>query len=281
VTIAAMPRASSMAHQHIVSMINSLLPAGRTGVRLLDLGCGSGHMLGYVAEALAALRPGVAFELYGLDIYDMAPTRAYLHAHVPGRPWDSAIVERAPGEAWPWQDGFFDLIVSNQVLEHVMDMDAGLASLHRCLAPDGVSINLFPLKETIVEPHAYMPLVHRVTDEKRRAALIGAFARMGLKKSYRIEAPKRGLTSIGDFAAAFSRVLTTDTNYLGLPQFEAVAARHGLKASFAYTSRYFEAKAASLLGRRAYRYRQPGIAARLLLPVCIRVSSATAVLRKM
>ncbi|MEI9931896.1 MAG: class I SAM-dependent methyltransferase [Rhizomicrobium sp.] len=262
-------------------MINSLLPTEKANIRLLDLGCGNGHALRYIAEAFAVLRPNLNLEFYGLDIYEMTLTRDYLNAHVPGRPWDSAIVQREPREAWPWQDCYFDVIVSNQVLEHVMDMDTALVSLHRCLTPDGFSINLFPLKESIIEPHAFMPLVHRVKNEGRRAALMGAFTRMGLKKAYRIETSRRGLTSIDDFAATFSHVLTTDTNYLDLSQFTALTAKHGLKASFSYTSHYFGAKAASLLKRRTYAYQQPGIAARLLVPICIRLASATAVLTKM
>ena len=43
----------------------------------------------------------------------------------------------------------FDLVLSNQVIEHVEDLDAVLCEIHRVLKPGGAFLSLFPSKDVI------------------------------------------------------------------------------------------------------------------------------------
>ena len=83
-------------------------------------------------------------------------------------------------------------MTSNQVMEHVMHQDVVFREIHRCLSPGGLSINLFPAREVLWEGHALMPLVHRIKDEQRRARLMLFFAKVGFRRHYYREMPRRG-----------------------------------------------------------------------------------------
>ena len=97
------------------------------GRRALDVGCGSGLLTEPLAR-LGAIATGV----------DAAPENisvARSHAERQGL----AIDYRA-GEVAALAGERFDLIVSMEVVEHVADVDAFLATLARLLADDGILI---------------------------------------------------------------------------------------------------------------------------------------------
>lgn len=92
------------------------------GVRLLDVGCGSGELL----RDAAALRADVA----GCD---PAPGMLALA----GRAAPGADLRAAGAEALPWPDAAFDVVVAVNALHFAEDEEAALAEVHRVLAPGG------------------------------------------------------------------------------------------------------------------------------------------------
>jgi SAM-dependent methyltransferase len=99
-----------------------------------------------------ALR-GRGFEAYGCDTRlretDAAAGLAasgYLRA-----------IEEAPYRL-PFDDGFFDVVYSCQVLEHVRDWRAALGEIRRVLRPGGVSLHIFPSRWRPIESHFHVPL---------------------------------------------------------------------------------------------------------------------------
>ncbi len=67
-------RPVSITHQHLLSVVHTeclqkpnLLSRP---LRLLDLGCGDGSMLAFLASAMPRLRPDLTLELYGCDVHD-------------------------------------------------------------------------------------------------------------------------------------------------------------------------------------------------------------------
>jgi SAM-dependent methyltransferase len=73
-----------------------------------------------------------------------------------------------PGFSLPFEDGSFDFVCSNQVIEHVEDLETTLDELARVTRRGGVGIHGFPVRETLVEPHLGVPLYHRVPEAARR-----------------------------------------------------------------------------------------------------------------
>src|SRR6059058_4296005 len=87
----------------------------------LDAGCGDGR---YLAALATELPPG-----RGVDISE--------RIHATARQRVDADLRQANLEALPFADGEFDLVLSSQVIEHVLDPDRALAELARVLRPGG------------------------------------------------------------------------------------------------------------------------------------------------
>jgi SAM-dependent methyltransferase len=106
--------------------IEEALLAGRMGGSLLDAGCGTGGFLVWAAAAGAFTR------LCGIDISPEAVELA--RETLP-----QVELRVAPLDRIPFGDSEFDLVVSNDVLQHVAEdsLDASLKELRRVLRPGG------------------------------------------------------------------------------------------------------------------------------------------------
>ena len=60
----------------------------------------------------------------------------------------------------PFDDECIDVVLSNQVFEHVRDKSAFLYEIKRVLEADGKAILVFPTSEAIVEHHVKLPFFH-------------------------------------------------------------------------------------------------------------------------
>ncbi len=117
--------------------------------RILDFGCGAGHLV----QALRAARLDVA----GADVYyGGSKTRA--EAERSGL-LGTLIREIRDGRL-DFADSSFDLVVNNQVMEHVADLDAALREIHRVLKPDGTVLSIFPSRGVFREGHIGIPFAH-------------------------------------------------------------------------------------------------------------------------
>jgi SAM-dependent methyltransferase len=138
--------------------------------RVLDFGCGAG-------EVVRLLR-SEGIECYGADVF-------YEGAGDRGDPLVSPMVENGfvreigPDGRLPFEDDSFDLIVSDQVFEHVEDLEAVLDELDRVLRPDGRMYHHFPSKEVLREGHIGIPLAHRLPRGRLRAGYTHLLYRFG------------------------------------------------------------------------------------------------------
>jgi SAM-dependent methyltransferase len=117
--------------------------------KILDFGCGAGRL---VVEGRAA-----GLEIWGADVY-YGGSATRRDAEASGL-LGSAIREIVEGRL-PFDDATFDLVVNNQVLEHVEDLDHELAGIHRVLKPGGVALSLFPSRDVWREGHIGIPFAH-------------------------------------------------------------------------------------------------------------------------
>ncbi len=96
------------------------------GVRVLDAGCGTGGFLAWLQTVTDSAR------LAGVDVSEEA--LALAQSRAPG-----AELLEAPVSRLPFEDGSFDLVFLNDVLQHLHEEDeaGSLAELRRVLDPSG------------------------------------------------------------------------------------------------------------------------------------------------
>lgn len=117
--------------------------------RVLDYGCGAG-------ETVDELR-SQGVEAYGCDVFYGGGDRSAL---VAPDLYEQGAIRRMEGSAIPFADATFDLVFSNQVLEHVENLEQSLAEMARVLKPGGRVLSLFPHREAWFEFHVGLPFVH-------------------------------------------------------------------------------------------------------------------------
>jgi 2-polyprenyl-6-hydroxyphenyl methylase/3-demethylubiquinone-9 3-methyltransferase len=182
------------------------------GKRVLDLGCAGGFM----AEALEARGADVT----GIDPAAQAISAAQAHAASTGR---AIRYDVGVGEALPYGDAAFDVVVCVDVLEHVRDLSKVVSEVGRVLKLGGFfcfdTINRNPLARLAVVTMAedvlgllpkgtHDPDMFIKPTELRRALeaegfTVGRFTGLG----------PRGLTRRGDFT--FGRLPGTAIIYMG------------------------------------------------------------------
>lgn len=257
-------RPISITHQHLLSVIHAERErfANSTLVRILEVGCGSGDLMIYLAGELPRLDPGVNFEVWGFDVIDhgvqergfLRSTVAALERAHPGIPWKERVAGIASDAQWPYPPDFFDVIVSNQVLEHVRDHDLVLREISRTLKVSGFSAHLFPLSHYVYEGHLNLPLAHRIAHFDLLRTYIRVCSRLGLGK-YRSHHERLG-TTLNEFVESHADYMLLWTNYLSQTELLRLTKRHGLRATFAYTKDFYLSKSRSMIGMKPYPYRR-------------------------
>ena len=117
--------------------------------RMLDYGCGGG--------AMVALGRARGLDIWGADKFD--GFWEHLMETLPPEARDR--VRAIEGQRADYPDATFDVVVSNQVLEHVDDPEAAIADVSRLLRPGGLFVAAFPVVETWYEGHVGLYFAHR------------------------------------------------------------------------------------------------------------------------
>ena len=116
----------------------------KPNIRALDIGCGAGFPLIELAQRL-----GSTSEVYGIDIWDKALERAKLKSKV----WNISNVKLIHGAAenLPFNDNYFDLIISNNGINNVENIEKVLCECHRTSKNDARLLFSMNLEETMIE----------------------------------------------------------------------------------------------------------------------------------
>jgi SAM-dependent methyltransferase len=161
--------------------------------RILDLGCGAGRLV------KAGRAKGYDFYGCGMQLEDaFDPADAELRR--------AGIIREITENPYrlPFDDGTFDVIISDQVFEHVMDYPSTLSETQRVLKPGGCFLHSFPPRSMPIEPHVWVPLGTMV----RTKWWLKSWALLGIRNQF-----QRRLSA--EETANFNlQYLTTRTNYL-------------------------------------------------------------------
>jgi SAM-dependent methyltransferase len=148
---------------------------GRAEAKVLDLGCGGGHVAFNVAPHV---REVVA--------YDLSPQMLEVVARTAReRGLDNLTTERGVAESLPFEDGRFDVVMSRFSAHHWRDFNAGLREAARVLKAGGMAVFVDatapgdPLTDTFFQAIELLRDVSHVRDYSR-AEWEAAIARTGL-----------------------------------------------------------------------------------------------------
>lgn len=145
--------------------------AARQGGKVLDYGCGRGELVGLMRSR--------GLDAFGCDRYYEGNDWSG-DVPLPLRPY----VLKMPTDRIPFEDASFDCVISNQVLEHVPDLESVAAELQRVMKPGGVALHLFPGKDVWLEAHVKLPFVHWLTGRPQElyASVLSRSASRGLAR---------------------------------------------------------------------------------------------------
>jgi len=221
--------------------------------RILDYGSGQGQLI-----ALALAR--------NVDIYG---------ADVPGIETNERVRLIVDGRI-PFEDNWFDIVVSNQVFEHVANPKPVLEEIHRVLKPGGALIALFPDDAVWFEGHVGLYFVH----------WLARFPR--LARSYLILSHKlglgyfRGTEDAKSWARKMQHLLATDVFHHAPRDIEAwISDIFGERpTSLAHDWMVFRIAASNRLRRFSRIARHPWLSRPLAFVCRIRAGSVLIVCKK-
>jgi SAM-dependent methyltransferase len=183
--------------------------------RILDLGCGAGKMV------KAARAKGMSFYGSGMGLRDA-------HSTADKALIDQGVLREIPADVYrlPFDDSFFDVVVSDMVFEHVMDYPTTLREIHRVLKPGGVFLHIFAPRWMPVEPHIFVPLANMV----HARWWLRLWALLGVRNEFQKK------LSAAETVEANLKFLTTRTNYLPKRELRRLFAEHYTDVQFVETA---------------------------------------------
>lgn len=121
----------------------------KTGLSVLEIGCGSGAISQYLGQN------------HTVDAVDVVDSRLV---------FDNFRFQVVPETSLPFEDQSFDVVISNQVIEHVGARPAQedhLAEIRRVMRPTGIGYLAVPNRWRLIEPHYHLPLLSVVSERWR------------------------------------------------------------------------------------------------------------------
>jgi len=113
----------------------------RPGERVLDLGCGSGWATRLLARLVGEGPEGFG-QVVGVDVSD----EMIRQARAASRDFENILYVWGSAQQIPWEENFFDKMLSVESFYYYADQDRALAELFRVMAPRGrmfILINLY------------------------------------------------------------------------------------------------------------------------------------------
>ena len=120
-------------------------------VNILDWGCGRGRDVLWFKEQ--------GYNTYGVDI-DQKAIKNGIGLFKKRGYEDTFLSTIGPDGKTIFSDNFFHFTYSNQVFEHISNIESVAAELARITVNNGIGFHVYPAHRRIVEGHLYMPFVH-------------------------------------------------------------------------------------------------------------------------
>jgi SAM-dependent methyltransferase len=162
----------------IEAVLTANLGSPPAGLRILDIGCGNGD----ISQHFANLN-----EQFGVDTEDKRRAEN-----------DGFEFKKVASERLPYEDAFFDIVISNHVIEHVPNQTLHLSEMRRVLKEGGIAYLATPNKTSpIMQGHVgnelVLPHSHMRSLFERSGFSVREYSVDVLKSPRRFHAEIRGL----------------------------------------------------------------------------------------
>jgi SAM-dependent methyltransferase len=195
---------------------------GPETLRIIDVGCGRGDTVAWLCAQ--------GWDAYGIDILPEYIQRGREYLAREGA--DPARLQLLNDDfTYPFPNSTFDVVLSDQVIEHVADLELFASEVARISAPGACGLHIFPARWHPIEAHLNSPFVHWLPKGPLRRAAVMASLRIGLAAPYFRE------FSFRDRVEIFSRFSEEETFYRSLRSTIATMQRHGLRCDARLASR--------------------------------------------
>jgi SAM-dependent methyltransferase len=245
--------AASITHKHILSIINTKLRENpeKHPIRILDAGCGNCELIAYLETFIPKFNEGLPVEVYGFDVFDSKiqfsdffdKANQKLLERFGHINWESRLKIISSKEPWPFENEYFDIVVSNQVVEHVQDHDCFFSQNWRVLKNNGFSIHLFPVKNYIVEGHINLSFAHRFNQWSLLYRYIKILSALRMGKWKHIS----GKFTLDDYSKSHADYLIYYCNYVSVGDLIRVGNKNGFRTGFNFTGSFYYEKLKEIL----------------------------------
>ncbi len=249
----------SITHRHMLAVINTMLKyekslSDKKTIKILDAGCGEGFMIYYLNKFLPLFNSQNKFFIYGYDLIDHGVQQAgfekktfsFLYENAPEIDWSERIKLISSDQDWPFENEFFDIVISNQVLEHVWDHQQFFKEQNRVLKPKGFSHHIFPLKEVIMDGHAFLPAVHKLNSWDAIYRKVKFYSGIGFG-IYRKQKKEYGYNK-DQFSKVWADKIYHYCNYQSYADLSKAAKSSHLCLTTRFTTQYYSRKLREILG---------------------------------
>lgn len=138
----------------------------RRNLSVLDYGCGAGQIVARLRE--------LNIEAFGCDVfYEGGDASRSIPAGMLGD-----VIRHIDRGTIPYPSESFDIVINNQVMEHVEDLDSVLGEIDRVLKPGGRVLSLFPHRSVWREGHCGIPFLHWFPKGSHPRVYYAAFLRV-------------------------------------------------------------------------------------------------------
>jgi ubiquinone/menaquinone biosynthesis C-methylase UbiE len=125
-------------------IISEMKPIFSLNPKVLDLGCGNGGLVAeYRKNNIEAFGCDFRFKK-GSEVESLSKKGLI------------RLLEDDPYRL-PFEDNSIDIVVTDQVFEHIKDYPSTLAEIRRVLKPEGISLHMFPSRYKPIEAHVMVP----------------------------------------------------------------------------------------------------------------------------
>ncbi len=143
---------NKLLNEKFLSLVRNLsTKKDKKDIKILDWGCGNGNLVKFLNDH--------GYDCYGLEIVSNKKIKSQLDSNN-----DKNLIDKiffiSDDNITKFQSNYFDIVITNQVLEHMSNKNGFIEELKRILRIGGFSYNILPAKFRFIEVHLKMPFVH-------------------------------------------------------------------------------------------------------------------------